>query len=69
MLVIAFQGERSVLDEWEDFQRYINGSENHKSRMDAYMRIIIAIAKLLDYSPEITVAMIDRGYFPERPTS
>ena len=66
MLVIAFQGERCVLDEWGEFQRYINGPENHTYRMEGYMKIIVAIAKLPGYPPEITVAMIDQGYYPQR---
>lgn len=66
MLVIAFQGEPSVLDEWDEFQRYISGADNHGKRMECYMKIIVEIAKILGYSREITVATIDRGYYPKR---
>ena len=64
MIVIVFQEERNVLDAWHEFLCYTNGADNHTNRSNAYMGIIVAMAKSLGYSDQLTVTAIDRGYYP-----
>ena len=64
MIVIVFQEERNVLDAWHEFLCYTNGADNHTNRSNAYMGIIVAMEKCLGYSDQLTVAAIDRGYYP-----
>ena len=64
MINVVFFDSRSIKEAFNRFMRFINGAENRRARSDAYMDILLEIARDLGFPSSLTGEDLDRGYFP-----
>ena len=64
MINVVFHDSRHVREAYQEFLKFASGREFADQRFDAYLEILIQIAKDLGLSATVSRSDIDRGYYP-----